>query len=78
MFISWIDAHHVASTWLELSEVPHDQCRVHSLGFYITTEHEQIIYAADWVDKGDNEVHVNSVSAIPLGCIKEITILENK
>lgn len=76
IFIAWIDAHHVADHWLDLDHVPADQCRVHSLGFYITTANEQIIYAADWVDKDEDEIHVNSVSAIPLGCIKEVTVLE--
>lgn len=77
IFISWIDAHHVADAWLELSEIDDELCKVHSVGFYVQACSEQIVYASDWIDKGDDEVHVNSVSAIPFGCIKEITVLES-
>lgn len=76
IFISWIDAHHVASEWLDLDEIDNDLCRVQSVGFYVRSTKDQIIYASDWSEKDEDEVHVNSVSAIPFGCIVEIIIME--
>lgn len=78
IFLAWIDAHHVADEWLEISEIENDVCQVHSIGFYVRSTNDQVIYASDWTDKGHDEIHVNSVSAIPFGCIREITVMESE
>lgn len=72
--VSWIDAHHVSTAWVDIDGVPSDTCPVTSVAMFVKVTDEQLFYAADlaW---SKEDPHLNALSAVPLGCINKVEIL---
>lgn len=79
ILLRWEDAHHVAQSWTPAGQVPSRPCRIVSVGMFLAVSEGQVFYAGDCADDDDvpvDERHVNGVSAVPVGCIVEVLVLE--
>jgi hypothetical protein len=74
--IDWIDAHQLVYSWTPANEVPMHACVVRSVGFFLSADQAQVVYAQDWVapSEVEPELYVHGVSGIPLGCITGLTV----
>lgn len=74
--IEWIDAQVVSMAWGD--DFPTDVCAVKSVGFLVRVDEDQLFYASDRFFNDDKDATiVHSVHAIPLGCIREVTVLKD-
>lgn len=78
LLIEWDDAHAISDEWtfdseLDDADIP---CVVQSTGFFVKTALNQVILCADMTDGGDGLL-LNTVYAIPTGCVRTVTLLRS-
>lgn len=79
ILLRWEDAHHVAQSWTPAGAIPSRPCRIVSCGLFLALADGQVFYAGDASDDPEEtteEMHVNAVSAVPVGCLVDVRVLE--
>lgn len=76
LLIDWDDAHAVTDAWTHDSELNDldTRCVVQTVGFFVSVVERQLVICADLTAGGDGLL-LNTVSAIPTGCVHRITLL---
>lgn len=75
LFVRWLDAHNFEAQWHLIDDFKPYRCEVHSVGWEISRDNEQLVMSADVSHDDDDTVMINTVFAIPVGCIVETTVL---
>lgn len=75
LFVRWLDAHNFEAQWHLLEDFKPYLCEVHSVGWEISRDDNQIVMSADISRDDDEHVMINTVFAIPVGCVIESTVL---
>lgn len=75
LLVRWLDAHNYPAQWTDLDDLDTYTCEVRSVGWQVHKDDQQLIMSADVAVDNDDELQLNTVFAIPVGCIVEITVL---
>jgi hypothetical protein len=70
--VIWHDAHTVASTWIEFSDIGEDPCEVTTLGWLLADAKPDHVVVAQSMTDDDS---LDSVLCIPVGMVKKVRII---